>query len=157
MLTYFYLNITEKHGTCSYPVVENESDFFSTALNIFFKYNVTEALFKAGYAPSNSEKYPLGGIISAIQNAFYMTPEVVCSGEALKELRLCFYKNFEPRDCATESRIESGMISLKTSSCPSYVSLSVHEASQCNRLMDWISLKLNFAVSLLVYLSMRRG
>ncbi|VFR01583.1 unnamed protein product [Cuscuta campestris] len=130
MLTYFYLNFTEKHGTCSYPVVENESDFFSTALNIYFKYNVTEALFKAGYAPSNSEKYPLGGIISAIQNAFYMTPEVVCSGEALKELRLCFYKNFEPRDCATESRIESGMISLKTSSCPSYVSLPVHEASQ---------------------------
>ncbi|KAK4706256.1 hypothetical protein R3W88_034201 [Solanum pinnatisectum] len=85
----------EKHGTCAYPVVHDEYEFFLTTLNVYFKYNVTEVLFEAGYVPSNSEKYPLGGIISAIQNAFHTTPELVCSGDALEELRICFYKNFE--------------------------------------------------------------
>lgn len=54
-----------------------------------------EALSDAGYVPSNSEKYPLGGIISAIENAFHISPTVVCSGDAVKELNLCFYKDFK--------------------------------------------------------------
>lgn len=53
-----------------------------------------QVLIEAGYVPSNSEKYPLGGIISAIQNAFHATPEVECSGGAVEELHLCFYKDF---------------------------------------------------------------
>lgn len=52
-------------------------------------------LFEAGYVPSNSEKYPLGGIISAIQNAFHATPELICSGDAVEELRICFYKDLQ--------------------------------------------------------------
>ncbi|XP_019166777.1 PREDICTED: ribonuclease 2-like [Ipomoea nil] len=115
----FWAHEWEKHGTCSYPVVRNEYEYFLTTLNVFFKYNVTEVLYKAGYVPSNSEKYPLGGIISAIQNAFHATPELTCSGGAVEELRLCFYKNFEPRDCATQSSLNS----FKGSSCPKYVSL----------------------------------
>ncbi|KAL9268208.1 Ribonuclease 2-like protein [Drosera capensis] len=70
-------------------------------------------LNEAGYVPSNSEKYPLGGIVSAIENAFHATPLLVCSKDAVEELHLCFYKNFEPRDCAHSSK----------SSCPDYVSL----------------------------------
>ncbi|KAK6780152.1 hypothetical protein RDI58_022336 [Solanum bulbocastanum] len=108
----------EKHGTCAYPVVHDEYEFFLTTLNVYFKYNVTEVLFEAGYVPSNSEKYPLGGIISAIQNAFHTTPELVCSGDALEELRICFYKNFEPRDCAHDTSLRR--------SCPQYVSLPAH-------------------------------
>ncbi|KAH6758448.1 ribonuclease 2 [Perilla frutescens var. frutescens] len=41
-----------------------------TALNLYFKYNVTEVLREAGYVASNSKRYPLGGIVSAIENAF---------------------------------------------------------------------------------------
>nr|GMD28066.1 ribonuclease 2-like isoform X2 [Ipomoea batatas] len=89
-----------------------------------------EVLIGAGYVPSNSEKYPLEGIISAIQNAFHMTPEVTCSSKALEEVRLCFDKNFEPRDCETESNTESGLTSLKSSSCPSNVSLPIYDTSQ---------------------------
>ncbi|KAE9463675.1 hypothetical protein C3L33_04410, partial [Rhododendron williamsianum] len=33
-----------------------------------------KVLSEAGYVPSNTEKYPLGGVISAIQNAFHATP-----------------------------------------------------------------------------------
>lgn len=56
-----------------------------------------EVLREAGYVASNSEKYPLGGIVSAIQNAFHATPELECSGDAVEELRLCFYKDFKVR------------------------------------------------------------
>ncbi|KAK4483021.1 hypothetical protein RD792_010197 [Penstemon davidsonii] len=80
-----------------------------------------EVLSEAGYVASNSEKYPLGGIISAIQNAFHATPEIECSGDAVQELRLCFYKDFKPRDCAGANAHSSSVNSKK--SCPKYISL----------------------------------
>jgi ribonuclease T2 len=106
----------EKHGTCSSPVTHDEYSYFLTTLNVYFKHNVTRVLNEAGYIPSNSEKYPLGGIVSAIQNAFGATPQLVCSKGAVEELRLCFYKDFKPRDCATSSSNSAG-------SCPHYISL----------------------------------
>ncbi|GMP90097.1 hypothetical protein CsSME_00041375 [Camellia sinensis var. sinensis] len=112
----------EKHGTCSSPVIRDEYNYFLTTLNVYFKYNVTNVLNEAGYVPSNSEKYPLGGIISAIENAFHATPLVVCSDGAVEELRLCFYKDFKPRDCVIGFTSQDDIISSK-SSCPKYVSL----------------------------------
>ncbi|KAL4377172.1 hypothetical protein GQ457_02G004920 [Hibiscus cannabinus] len=105
----------EKHGTCSSPVIRDEYSYFITTLNVYFKYNVTKILNEAGYVPSNSERYPLGGIVSAIENSFRATPEVVCSKEAVEEIRLCFYKDFKPRNC----------LASKTS-CPKYVSLPAY-------------------------------
>ncbi|KAK4483012.1 hypothetical protein RD792_010188 [Penstemon davidsonii] len=112
---------SEKHGTCSSSVTGDEYNYFVTGLNVYFKYNVTEVLSEAGYVASNSEKYPLGGIISAIQNAFHATPEIECSGDAVQELRLCFYKDFKPRDCAGANAQSSSVNSKK--SCPKYISL----------------------------------
>ncbi|KAK0588372.1 hypothetical protein LWI29_000127 [Acer saccharum] len=121
----FSLLLAEKHGTCSSPVVRDEYSYFLTTLNVYFKYNVTRVLSEAGYVPSNSEKYPLGGIISAIQNAFHATPKLVCSKGALEELHLCFYKDFQPRDCLAGSSIQNVKYSSK-SSCPKYVSLPAY-------------------------------
>ena len=59
------------------------STFFQSVLN------------DAGYVPSNTEKYPLGGIISAIENAFHASPQIVCSKDSIEELYLFFYKNFQ--------------------------------------------------------------
>ncbi|CAL2279990.1 unnamed protein product [Prunus armeniaca] len=87
----------EKHGTCSSPVARDEYSYFLTTLNVYFKYNVTKVLNEAGYVPSNTEKYPLGGIVSAIQNAFRTTPKLLCKKGALEELHLCFYKDFKVR------------------------------------------------------------
>lgn len=56
-----------------------------------------KVLNDAGYVPSNTEKYPLGGIISAIENAFHATPKLACSKGAVEELHLCFYKDFKVR------------------------------------------------------------
>ncbi|TYI55736.1 hypothetical protein E1A91_D11G161700v1 [Gossypium mustelinum] len=74
-------------------------------------------LNEAGYVPSNSERYPLGGLVSAIENSFQATPEVICSKHDVKEIRLCFYKDFKPRNC----------LASKTS-CPKYVSLPTYVA-----------------------------
>lgn len=58
-----------------------------------------KVLNEAGYVPSNTERYPLGGIVSAIENSFQVTPEVICSKGAIEEIRLCFYKDFKVRFC----------------------------------------------------------
>ncbi|XP_062081460.1 ribonuclease 2-like [Humulus lupulus] len=120
----------EKHGTCSAPVTGDEYNYFSTVLNIYFKYNVSRVLSEEGYVPSDSEKYPIGGIISAIQNAFHTTPLIVCKNGAIEELRLCFYKNFEPRDCVTQVTNDN-MVSSRNS-CPKYVSLPAHTSRGVN-------------------------
>ncbi|KAG6415512.1 hypothetical protein SASPL_122924 [Salvia splendens] len=74
-----------------------------------------EVLREAGYVASNCEKYPLGGIVSAMEKAYHATPALACSGDAVEELRLCFSKDFKFRDCGVEIPPES--------SCPEYVSL----------------------------------
>ncbi|KAG6418025.1 hypothetical protein SASPL_120223 [Salvia splendens] len=74
-----------------------------------------EVLREAVYVASNCEKYPLGGIVSAIEKAYHATPALACSGDAVEELRLCFSKDFKFRDCGVEIPPES--------SCPEYVSL----------------------------------
>ncbi|KAL6214226.1 hypothetical protein ACLB2K_013664 [Fragaria x ananassa] len=115
----------EKHGTCSAPVTGDEYNYFLTTLNVYFKYNVTAVLNDAGYVPSNTEKYPLGGIVSAIQNAFHATPKLVCRNGAVEELHLCFYKDFKPRDCAGASSSSNDML-YSSSSCPNYISIPAY-------------------------------
>ncbi|KAH9603426.1 hypothetical protein KSS87_012631 [Heliosperma pusillum] len=87
-----------------------------------------KVLSEAGYTPSNSEKYPLAGVITAIENAFHAPPLIVCSGGAIQEIRLCFYKDFKPRDCAVTSGIVN-KVDSSASSCPKYVSLPAYVSS----------------------------
>lgn len=75
-------------GLCIWPI-----SFFVA------KNECQRVLNEAGYLPSNTEKYPLGGIVSAIQNAFHATPKLDCSKDAVNELHLCFYKDFKVRIC----------------------------------------------------------
>nr|GEW28941.1 ribonuclease 2 [Tanacetum cinerariifolium] len=106
-----YFGQWEKHGTCASPVTGDEYNYFITTINLYNTYNVTGVLFEAGYVPSNSEKYPGGGIISALENAFHATPQIICLNGALEEVRLCLTKDFKFRDC------------VGASDCPDYVSL----------------------------------
>ncbi|KAL1802846.1 hypothetical protein ACET3Z_031493 [Daucus carota] len=66
-----------------------------------------EVLYEAGYVPSNSEKHPLGVIISIIQIAFHATPEFTCSQGAVEELQLCFYEYFKAWILNKEKKIDS--------------------------------------------------
>ncbi|XP_012084328.1 ribonuclease 2 [Jatropha curcas] len=135
----FWAHEWEKHGTCSAPVVRDEYSYFLTTLNIYFKYNVTKVLNEVGYVPSNTEKYPLGGIVSAIENAFHATPFIVCSRGEVEELHLCFYKDFKPRDCVIGSIIQN--IYSSRSSCPKYVSLPLYSfgTNDAKTAISWIA------------------
>lgn len=95
MITLLWLNILT-------PRIVNILFLLSHCLrNICFSmymiYTMQEVLREAGIIASNTEKYPLRSIISAIEYAFHATPQLVCSGDAVEELRLCFYKDFNVR------------------------------------------------------------
>ncbi|KAF3578588.1 hypothetical protein DY000_02033241 [Brassica cretica] len=89
------------------------------ALLLLFVMSIVTSLPRLIYTSSimSREKYPLGGIVTAIQNAFHITPEVVCKRDAIDEIRICFYKDFKPRDCVGSKDMTS------KKSCPKYVSL----------------------------------
>ncbi|XP_068665537.1 ribonuclease 2-like [Aristolochia californica] len=119
----------EKHGTCSYPVIKDEYDYFKTAFDLYFKYNITKILNDSGYGPtSNGEHYPLGDIVATIKRAVGSLPLLVCSHGAVEELRICFHKDFTPRDCGVLSIAQENMIGSR-SSCPRYISLPEYKPS----------------------------
>ena len=41
LFTLFSVFLAETHGTCAYPEIQDEYDYFSTALYLYSKYNVT--------------------------------------------------------------------------------------------------------------------
>lgn len=55
-----------------------------------------KALSDAGFVASNTEKYALGDVVDAVKNATDSTPKISCAKKgAVKELWICFDKNFE--------------------------------------------------------------
>ncbi|RZS08139.1 hypothetical protein BHM03_00039072 [Ensete ventricosum] len=50
-LQFFHSSIlvwfAEKHGTCSCPIIQDEYSYFSTALGLYFKNNMTGLLIAA--------------------------------------------------------------------------------------------------------------
>jgi len=118
----------EKHGTCSYPVIQDEYDYFATTLNLYTKYNVTRILENAGIDSQNGEKYLLGDVVSAIKKDFGATPLLVCKKGSVEELRICFYKDFKPRDCVSGlSSNAMDDITKSSSSCPKYINLPINK------------------------------
>ncbi|ONK72380.1 uncharacterized protein A4U43_C04F18810 [Asparagus officinalis] len=122
----FWAHEWGKHGTCSYAVIQDEYSYFSKALELYFKYNVTEILNDAGFFASNAEKYRLGDIVAAVKHAVGATPELVCKHGSVQELRICLTKDFKPRDCLIHSVAEDNA-SNSRSSCPRSVSLPSYE------------------------------
>ncbi|WVZ67844.1 hypothetical protein U9M48_016872 [Paspalum notatum var. saurae] len=127
---FFYLlwwkgSILETHGTCAYPEIQDEYDYFSTALYLYSKYNVTKALRKANIRPTNGRKYAVGHIVAVIEYAFGAMPSVVCKNGSVQELRLCFHKDYQPRDCAVEAVAAPN----SRSHCPRYVTFPSYKPS----------------------------
>ncbi|KAF5796136.1 putative ribonuclease T(2) [Helianthus annuus] len=108
----FWADQWEQHGTCSTSVTGDQYGYFLTALELYLKYNVTEVLLQAKVKPSNSNTYPSAVLISAIENAFHAKPQLDCkNGDVIKEVRLCFTKDLQPREC------------VEPTSCPANVRL----------------------------------
>ncbi|KAG7014875.1 Ribonuclease 2, partial [Cucurbita argyrosperma subsp. argyrosperma] len=95
----------EKHGTCGSPVILHQYDYFFTTLALFFNYNVT---------------YGIEDVFEAVRSAFNANPMLTCGRKGIiKELRLCFDKEFKLIDCDA------------TKSCPKFVRLpEFHELSK---------------------------
>jgi len=117
----FWAHEWEKHGTCSAPVVQDELQYFTMALDLYFKYNVTEMLSGGGIQISNGKEYALSDVIDTIKHAFGGSPQIVCKRGSVEELRLCFDKELKPRDCLTTS-LTNGSVS-RTKHCPQYITL----------------------------------
>ncbi|TVU36183.1 hypothetical protein EJB05_18104 [Eragrostis curvula] len=119
------LGARETHGTCAYPEIQDEYDYFSTALYLYSKYNVTKALRKAHIYPRGGRKYSVGHIVAAIEYAFGAMPSVVCNNGSVQELRLCFHKDYQPRDCAFETENAPN----RRSHCPRYITFPSYNPS----------------------------
>ncbi|KAG0540553.1 hypothetical protein BDA96_03G419200 [Sorghum bicolor] len=125
----------ETHGTCAYPEIQDEYDYFSTALYLYSKYNVTKALRKAHIRPASGRKYAVGHIVAVIEYAFGAMPSLVCKNGSVQELRLCFHKDYQPRDCT----LETGTAPNSRSYCPRYVTFPSYKPSVMANTTEGIS------------------
>lgn len=125
----FWAHEWEKHGTCAYPVIKDEYNYFLTALDLYNKYNITSILSNEGILGSNAEKYSVGDIISAIKKAVGALPLLECRSGSLEELQLCFDKNFKPRDCILRSSTVDYKTSNSRKSCSRNISLPIYAPS----------------------------
>ncbi|KAL6840044.1 hypothetical protein ACP4OV_029854 [Aristida adscensionis] len=114
-----------KHGTCSAPVVQDELQYFSTALDLYFKYDVMEMLANGGIQISNGKEYALSDVIDAIKHAFGGLPQIVCKKGSVQELRLCFDKDLKPRDCLTTTATNENVSRKKH--CPRNITLPTYD------------------------------
>ncbi|XP_062228429.1 ribonuclease 2-like [Phragmites australis] len=121
----FWAHEWEKHGTCSFPVVQDELQYFSTALDLYFKYNVMEMLSSGGIQISDFKEYALSDVIEAIKHAFGASPQIVCKYGSIEELRLCFDKDLKPRDCLTTTATNKSIWRRKQ--CPRYITLPTYD------------------------------
>lgn len=121
----FWAHEWEKHGTCSAPVVQDELQYFTLALDLYFKYNVTEMLMSGGIQISNDKEYALSDVIDTITGSFGGVPEIVCKRGSVEELRLCFDKQLKPRDCLTTTSTNGNVSSRKH--CPRHITLPTYD------------------------------
>ncbi|TVU08906.1 hypothetical protein EJB05_42333 [Eragrostis curvula] len=122
------IRISEKHGTCSYPIIQDEYSYFSTALNLYSTYNVTAMLASdISISTDDGGKYPATDVVAAIKSSFGASPLLLCDGESLQELRLCFDKDLKPLDCKYGGRgVENDEVEYRRS-CPRYISLPAYK------------------------------
>uniref|UniRef100_A0ACD5VUX7 Uncharacterized protein n=1 Tax=Avena sativa TaxID=4498 RepID=A0ACD5VUX7_AVESA len=69
-----------------------------------------------------------GHIVAAIDHAFGRLPHLVCKNGSVQELRLCFHKDYQPRDCGSEAE-EAWSSSSRRSHCPRYVTFTSYKQS----------------------------
>ena len=91
----------EKHGTCSASVLPTEHDYFGAALSLNKRLDLTSALFRAGIQPSSTQSYPTKDIVKAVKSVIGddVDPELNCADGNLQEIRVCFTKTFQARNC----------------------------------------------------------
>ncbi|GHP05765.1 ribonuclease [Pycnococcus provasolii] len=116
----------EKHGTCSASVLPTEHDYFGAALSLNERLDLTSALFRAGIQPSSTQAYPTKDIVKAVKSVIGddVDPELNCADGNLQEIRVCFTKTFQARNCDSSASSASSRRALR--SAPSDASCGVN-------------------------------
>ncbi|BAD82181.1 unknown protein [Oryza sativa Japonica Group] len=65
-------------------------------------------------------------------------PSIVCKNGSVQELRLCFHKDYQPRDCLVE-----GENSVRRNHCPRYVTLPSYKPHAFGNSTEGISNQVN--------------
>lgn len=107
----------EKHGTCVAPIIQSARTYFELALHLLFKYDMAQILKAAGIVPDSSQQYDTNKMISAVQAAVGASPRFTCKGNQIYEIRICYTKELQLRDCLP-----------KAASCPSTLLIPPFEA-----------------------------
>ncbi|XP_062503322.1 ribonuclease Oy-like isoform X1 [Corticium candelabrum] len=97
-----------KHGTCAMSVdfLNDEHDFFETAISIHKSFNIYNALVNTGIVPSETNTYDVDEISFAITAAYGVEPMLLCEsnesiGQFLSEIHLCMDKTLQLIDCGS--------------------------------------------------------
>ncbi|XP_068632735.1 ribonuclease Oy [Battus philenor] len=94
-----------KHGTCAAVLepLNSEIKYFTMGLNWIRKFMMYNILQEASITPSNSNQYSVLDIHNAVKNRLGINPMIECRKEDdksyLGEIRICFTKDLELRDC----------------------------------------------------------
>uniref|UniRef100_A0A453G535 Uncharacterized protein n=1 Tax=Aegilops tauschii subsp. strangulata TaxID=200361 RepID=A0A453G535_AEGTS len=103
------------------PMILHDINTYSLFLTCESLICAQKALRKAHIYPRNGRKYAVAHIVDAIDHAFGRLPHLVCKNGSVQELRLCFHKDYQPRDCGSED--DEAWSSSRRSHCPRYVTL----------------------------------
>lgn len=94
-----------KHGTCA-AVLEpfnSELKYFSKGLQWFKKFDMKAELESHNVYPSDTQTYQVIDLSNMIRSHYGVTPMIECRKEHnkqwLAEIRMCFDKNLNLRDC----------------------------------------------------------
>jgi len=96
---HFWKHEWEKHGTCAYPVLQDEHQYFRTVLDLHQRLDLQAAFDKAGLIADAEDPYPSRDIVAAVQQKLDVRPVLHCSDGALLEVWVCLDRQLEPISC----------------------------------------------------------
>lgn len=86
MLVFFALSLPDfwsyeynKHGTCAYPELGSEEEYFNATIVLNNYYEPNDVLEAAGISPSDVNKMPVSELESIFEDAWGVTPVISCS------------------------------------------------------------------------------
>lgn len=113
--TKFWKHEWEKHGTCAAvdESLNSEYKYFSKALELYRKLDLTSVLMKYNIKPSPSY-YQMDDIRKAITSTFGVHAKIQCIppdeeqiAQTLGQIEICFNQEYELIDCVHEKSTES--------------------------------------------------
>lgn len=92
-----------KHGTCAEDVLPSERAYFLQAIKWHHQYQPLKAFEKENIYPNNTY-YTLLQLQKALNNYYQYNIRIMCEGDILSSLELCFDKNLLLIDCLRSSK-----------------------------------------------------